>query len=141
MDRLTPPQRSRVMGRVRNRDTKPELIVRRLIHRLGYRFRLHVRGLPGTPDLVFPGRRKVIFVHGCFWHRHEGCRAASTPATRQSFWEAKFERNKQRDRQVIDALERSGYQVLVIWTCELRPEQRLRDRLTAFLGERLQSLR
>ncbi|WP_279595757.1 very short patch repair endonuclease [Methylobacterium sp. J-090] len=125
--------RSALMGRIKGKDTKPEMIVRRLAHRLGYRFRLHRRDLPGSPDLVFPSRRKVVFVHGCFWHRHPGCRRASTPSTRRTFWQAKFDRNVERDiRQEIELMA-AGWEVLVIWECETRDLNRLNSALINFL--------
>ena len=109
------------MRAVRSKDTTPELAVRKLAHALGYRFRLHRRELPGSPDLVFPGRRKVVFVHGCFWHRHAGCaRGASTPATRRGFWEAKFARNVARDRRDRRRLRAAGWGVMVVWECQTR---------------------
>ncbi len=111
------------------------MIVRRAAHALGYRFRLHRKDLPGRPDLVFPSRRAVIFVHGCFWHRHPGCRMASTPKTRVEFWSAKFDRNVQRDAAVIDALEAAGWRVLVIWECETRDRKWLEDKLSGFLAD------
>ncbi len=120
VDHLTPQQRSRVMSRIRGKDTSPELAVRRLVYSLGYRFRLHKKGLPGTPDLVFASRRKVIFVHGCFWHRHEGCKRASLPASRSEYWVKKFARNVERDSEVEDTLHQLGWTVLVIWQCEIK---------------------
>jgi DNA mismatch endonuclease (patch repair protein) len=96
-DVFSPEKRSAVMASIRSKDTGPQLLVRRLLHGMGYRFRLHRRDLPGTPDLVLPGRRKAIFVHGCFWHGHEGCRLATSPATRREFWEAKISANRRRD--------------------------------------------
>lgn len=128
--------RSRNMARIRAKDTKPELIVRSVAHRHGYRFRLHGRGLPGRPDLVFPSRRKVIFVHGCFWHQHPGCRYATRPATRAKFWAAKLDGNRQRDTRVCRELERLGWGVLVVWECETREPEDVRARLASFLGPR-----
>jgi DNA mismatch endonuclease, patch repair protein len=122
------------MAKVRGADTRPEMAVRKLAHRLGYRFRLHVRGLPGTPDLVFPGKRKVIFVHGCFWHRHEGCRKTTTPKTRSEFWNTKFDRNVERDKAVVEALEAAGWNVLIVWECETRGQASLEAKLRSFLG-------
>lgn len=133
-DRLTPERRSWLMSRVHSRDTTPERLVRRLVHRLGYRFRLHRRDLPGTPDLVFPSRRAIIFVHGCFWHRHRGCRKATVPSTRKEFWLQKFARNVNRDATVREALERAGWRVLIVWECELRDIDALGPRVLAFLG-------
>lgn len=131
-DRLTPEARSALMARIHGKDTKPELVVRRLLHAMGYRFRLHRRDLPGTPDIVLPGRRKAIFVHGCFWHGHENCRKASTPASNRTFWEAKIAANRERDRRKVQSLERRDWQVLVIWECEL-PDA-FTDEALAFLG-------
>ncbi|MBS0461625.1 MAG: DNA mismatch endonuclease Vsr [Proteobacteria bacterium] len=109
--------RSRMMSGIRGRNTRPELLVRSFLHRAGLRFRLHVR-LPGKPDLVFPKYRTVVFVHGCFWHRHAGCRLASIPATNRRFWEEKFEANVARDRRITRQLRREGWHVLVAWECE-----------------------
>lgn len=120
VDHLTPQIRSLVMSRIRGRDTSPELAVRRLVHSLGYRFRLYKKGLPGTPDLVFASRCKVIFVHGCFWHRHEGCKRASSPASRAEYWAQKFKRNVARDAKSERALRHLGWDVLVIWQCETK---------------------
>ena len=120
------------MAAVRQRDTKPELLVRRLAHRMGYRFRLNVRSLPGSPDIVFPRLDKVIFVHGCFWHRHR-CKRATTPATRRAFWLKKFAENKERDRRNIRALQRAGWDVLVVWECWTRRPEWLARRLADFL--------
>jgi DNA mismatch endonuclease (patch repair protein) len=126
-------QRSRNMARVRGKDTKPEMIVRRLVHALGYRFRLHRRDLPGCPDLVFPSCRKVIFVHGCFWHQHRGCRKAKLPKTRRQFWETKLSGNKARDRRKIAKLRASGWRVLVIWECHLRDPVALNRTVRSYL--------
>lgn len=133
-DHLDEVTRSALMARIRGKDTKPEMIVRRLAHGLGYRYGLHRKGLPGSPDLVFPSRRKVVFVHGCFWHRHPGCRKASTPGTRREFWEAKFERNVERDIRKEIQLMAAGWEVLVIWECETRDVERLAATLRNFLG-------
>lgn len=123
------------MAAIKGSDTKPERIVRSIAHRLGYRFRLHRRDLPGTPDLVFPGRRKVVFVHGCFWHQHPGCRFATRPATRPAFWAAKLDGNRERDIRVRDELERLGWRVLVIWECETRSKpETVGTQLAVFLG-------
>ena len=126
--------RSALMARIGAKDTKPEMIVRSSAHALGYRFRLHRKDLPGRPDLVFPSRRKVVFVHGCFWHRHPGCRMASTPKTRAAYWQSKFDANERRDAAAIEALERSGWAVLVIWECETRNQSTLSGKLKAFLN-------
>lgn len=121
-DTLTPEARSALMAKVRGRDTKPELIVRKTLHALGYRFRLQAKELPGRPDIVMRPRKKVIFVHGCFWHRHPGCRLASTPKTRTEFWQAKFEANVARDRRNVDALVADGWRVLVVWECQIKKD-------------------
>lgn len=130
------PKRSALMGRVRGKNSKPEMVVRRLTHSLGYRFRLHCRNLPGTPDLVFPRLRKVIFVHGCFWHRHRGCYRTTTPKTRAGYWASKFERNIERDALKERQLRASGWDVLVVWECETFDSDVLADRLTAFFSGR-----
>jgi DNA mismatch endonuclease, patch repair protein len=124
VDTLTPEERSERMSRVRAQDTKPEMKLRRLIHGMGFRYRLHRRDLPGKPDLVFPGRRSIIFMHGCFWHRHEGCGLARLPKSKRAFWSAKLEANKERDQKNISTLEAAGWRVLVIWECQLRGEVR-----------------
>lgn len=121
------------MGRIGPKDTKPELRVRKLAHHLGYRFRLHRKDLPGTPDLIFPRYGAAVFVHGCFWHRHQGCKYATTPATRRAFWETKFKRNVARDRWAIETLEEMGWKVLVIWECETRDISKMEERLQGFL--------
>ena len=108
------------MAGIRGRDTKPELAVRRAVYRLGFRYRLHVRNLPGTPDLVFPRRRAVLFVHGCFWHRHTGCRLAYEPKSNVEFWRLKFARNVARDATATSQLADMGWEVLTIWECEVR---------------------
>lgn len=118
MDTLTPAQRSKLMSHVRSTDTSVELRVRRLVHGMGFRYRLHQANLPGKPDLVFASRRAVIFVHGCFWHRHQNCRYATTPKTRVAFWKAKFKRNVERDAETLNALNKLGWRALVIWQCE-----------------------
>lgn len=128
------PDRSALMSRVKAKGTKPELNVRRLAHGLGYRYRLHRRDLPGSPDLVFPGRRKALFVHGCFWHRHQGCRKTTMPKTRAKFWQRKFDDNVRRDERVIAALRDLGWDVLVVWECETSDENLLRRTLIEFLG-------
>lgn len=128
------PDRSALMSRVKAKDTKPELRVRRSAHGLGYRYRLHRRDLPGSPDLVFPGRRKALFVHGCFWHRHQGCRKTTMPKTRAKFWQRKFDDNVRRDERVIAALRELGWDVLVVWECETLDEDLLRRTLLEFLG-------
>lgn len=133
MDTLTPLERSATMARVRARDTIPEKTVRRIAHGLGYRYRLHRRDLPGTPDLVFVSRSKVIFVHGCFWHRHQGCPLARLPKSRRAFWLPKLEGNAKRDARNVRVLRRRGWGVMTIWECELRDRARLTNRIRRFL--------
>ena len=122
------------MARVRGKDTKPELVVRRALFAMGFRYRLHRKDLPGRPDIVFSSKRKAIFVHGCFWHRHAGCRMASTPKTRTEFWVDKFDANERRDAAAIEALEALGWQVLVVWECETRRPELLEKTLSRYLG-------
>lgn len=133
MDTLTRAQRSERMSRVRPKDTKPEWVVRRLLHRLGYRYRLHVRGLPGQPDLVFPSRKKVIFVHGCFWHRHPRCKNTRLPKSRLDFWKPKLEGNRKRDLKHQRQLRRLGWKFLVIWECETKSESLTKRKALEFL--------
>ena len=119
-DVVTPEVRSRMMSGIRGKDTKPEMLLRRSLHALGLRYRLHVADLPGKPDLVFPRFKAILFVNGCFWHRHAGCRYATTPATRREFWESKFAANVSRDEANRNRLLDSGWRVLVIWECALK---------------------
>jgi DNA mismatch endonuclease, patch repair protein len=133
MDNVTPDRRSEIMGRVRSRDTKPEMTVRRVVHAMGYRYRLHAKNLPGKPDLVFRARRKVIFVHGCFWHRHPQCALARLPKSRKDFWLPKLEANRQRDEKNECALRTAGWDVLVVWECEVGDIALLRKRIRGFL--------
>jgi len=123
------------MSRIRGKDTKPEMIVRRLVHAAGYRYRLHRRDLPGCPDLVFPGRGKVIFVHGCFWHRHRCRYGRSMPSTRKAFWKRKLEANRARDRKNRRALRRQGWDVFVVWECQTKRPDWLLPRLVNFLEQ------
>jgi DNA mismatch endonuclease (patch repair protein) len=120
VDSLTTGQRSALMSRIGPRDTKPEKIVRSCLHRLGLRFRLHNIKLPGTPDIVLPKHHTAIFVHGCFWHRHAGCKSSTTPKTRVSFWAAKFLANVRRDRSVRRKLRAAGWDVVIVWECETK---------------------
>ena len=133
VDSLDQAARSAVMARVRGKNTRPEMIVRKLVFAAGYRYRLHVRKLPGSPDLVFPSRKKVIFVHGCFWHRHDNCAASRIPKSRVDFWSNKLNGNKARDLRNRQALIQAGWQVLVVWECELDDLIMLEDRLLHFL--------
>jgi len=135
-DRLSTEQRSANMRRIKGRDTTPELMVRRMAHAIGYRYRLHRKDLPGKPDLVFGPRRKLIFVHGCFWHQHEGCRAGRIPGSNIGYWAPKLRRNTERDAAARAALEARGWEVLIVWDCETRDESALRIRLSNFLGGR-----
>jgi DNA mismatch endonuclease (patch repair protein) len=135
-DTLTSERRSWNMSRIRGRDTGPELRLRSLLHRAGFRFRLHAKQLPGRPDVVLSKYRTAIFVHGCFWHRHPGCRNATTPSTRIEFWQEKFDSNVRRDAQNRTALEAAGWTVLTVWECELKADaeavvRRLADGLRA----------
>ena len=129
MDRITPEHRSWNMSRIRGRDTVPEKRVRSLLHRLGFRFSLRRKDLPGTPDIVLPARQAVIFVHGCFWHQHQGCRNASIPNTRRPFWEAKLKGNVARDGRIAKEIRSLGWQVVTVWECELADEDRVARRL------------
>lgn len=132
-DRLSPDARSRCMRGIRPKNTKPEVAVQRIVGELGYRPDLHTAGLPGKPDLVFPDLRKVIFVHGCYWHLHEGCKYCSLPKTRLDFWLPKLEGNRARDKRNVAALHEMGWGVLVIWQCELRNDTGTVTRIRQFL--------
>ncbi|WP_347231976.1 DNA mismatch endonuclease Vsr [Pseudodesulfovibrio sp. S3] len=133
MDTFVKTKRSSIMSSIVSKDTKPEIQVRKLLHALGYRFRLHRKDLPGTPDIVLPRRKSVIFVHGCFWHLHPGCKRATMPKTNVEFWEKKLKGNVSRDAKAIEQLQDLGYRCLVIWECETKNLDELTDRLTAFL--------
>ena len=134
MDRISKERRSANMGAVRSRDTGPEKIVRRIVHRMGYRFRLYRNDLPGKPDLVFPGRRAVVFIHGCFWHSHACKRGRLKPETNADFWAVKLAKNAARDKKQIARLHEQGWRTLVVWECTVKDERRLGDRLRRFLG-------
>lgn len=129
MDHLLREDRSALMARIRSSDTGPELKVRKVAHRMGLRFRLKRKDLPGTPDLVFPKYRLAVFVHGCFWHRHPGCARATIPKSRVAFWTKKLEANVARDQRAVRDLEELGWRVLVLWECQLKDEEELRKRL------------
>lgn len=135
-DRITPTQRSENMRRIRSKDTKPELLVRRLVYGMEFRYRLHRKDLAGKPDLAFLGKRKAIFVHGCFWHGHDAmeCRDGRAPKSNEEYWNPKLARNKERDAAHLTALQASGWEVLVIWECELKDIDHLRGRLSDFLS-------
>jgi DNA mismatch endonuclease, patch repair protein len=133
-DHLTPEKRSWNMARIKSADTKPEKAVRSILHRMGYRFRLHGKDLPGRPDIVLPKHRTVIFVHGCYWHRHEGCRYSFMPKSRVDFWAKKFKNNVKRDKRNQDELKMLGWKVMVIWECELKDPDGLQTKLSK-IGE------
>ncbi|MBN6739423.1 DNA mismatch endonuclease Vsr [Acidithiobacillus sp. MC6.1] len=122
------------MSKVRGKDTSLEMKVRRLLFDLGYRYRLHVSKLPGRPDIVFPGRRKIIFVHGCFWHRHPGCPKASMPKSHVEYWAEKLSRNGERDREAVRKLKEEGWGVLIVWECETKGQEALKRMLVEFLA-------
>jgi len=136
MDRLSPEKRSANMARIKGKNTKPELKVRQTAHRLGYRFRLHRKDLPGKPDLVFPRFMAVIFVHGCFWHLHPeaGCKDAVLPKSRIDYWLPKLKRNVERDHSNVETLNELGWRVLTLWECETKDSARLAQRIRDFLG-------
>ena len=133
-DKFSPETRSKVMAAVRQRDTAPEMFVRRMLHGMGYRYRLHRRDLPGSPDLVFPSRKKVVFVHGCFWHGHT-CHRGALPKTRIEFWRTKIHNNKKRDVRILARLQKIGWQAITVWQCELADRATLKHRLVRFLAE------
>lgn len=133
MDSLTPAERSRQMATVKSKNTKPELIVRKLVFSLGYRYRLHAKRLPGKPDIFFTGRKKAIFVHGCFWHRHPKCHLARLPKSKLDFWLPKLDGNKKRDKIKIKSLMELGWQPLIIWECELKDISSLSKRIKLFM--------
>jgi DNA mismatch endonuclease, patch repair protein len=134
MDRLTPQRRSWLMSRIRGKDTAPEMAVRSLAHTMGYRFRVHYQGLPGTPDLAFPGRTKAIFVHGCFWHGHK-CKKTKMPKSRTDYWGPKILANRARDTRKLRAIRRRGWNALVVWECETKNIAKLSGKLRRFLGQ------
>lgn len=133
VDRISPEARSRNMSKIRNADTGPEMAVRRMIHSMGHRYCLHRRDLPGCPDLIFPSKRKIIFVHGCFWHRHPDCKYAYRPKSRTEFWMNKLESNRLRDERNLEELGKTGWECLVIWECEITDTESLREKISAFL--------
>ena len=122
-------QRSRNMSAIKSKNTKPEIKVRKILHSMGYRFRLHSKNLPGSPDIVLPKHKTVIFVHGCFWHRHENCKYASTPKTRKEFWNKKFTENKKRDSEIQEKIKILDWRSVVIWECETKNIENLRDKI------------
>ena len=138
VDLLTKARRSRNMRQIQSKHTKPELATRRIVHSMGYRFRLHKSGLPGRPDIVFQAPKKIIDVRGCFWHHHAGCVDSHIPKSRREYWEPKLRGNVQRDLRNLKLLKKLGWKVLVIWECEVTPSKlsRLKRKITRFLGER-----
>ena len=134
MDIFSPEKRSRMMAGIKGKNTKPELVVRKLVHGMGFRFRLHRKDLPGTPDLVFPRLRRAIFVHGCFWHRHPGCRFAYTPKSNTQFWLDKLGANVQRDALALKALDALSWEILIVWECEVSNLPALAQKLNSFLS-------
>jgi DNA mismatch endonuclease, patch repair protein len=136
VDHVTGAKRSAMMSRVRGRDTQPEKAVRSLVHRMGFRFRIGVKSLPGKPDLVLSRHRKIIFVHGCFWHQHRKCGRAKRPSSRVGFWNEKLDRNMRRDRRILAALRKDGWACLVVWECELRNASAISKKLRTFLRRR-----
>jgi len=135
MDRISADKRSWNMSRINSRNTKPEKAVRSLLHRMGYRFRLHKKDLPGKPDIVLPKHRTVVFVHGCFWHRHENCRYTTTPKSNRDFWLAKFKTNVERDKAKASLLEAAGWKVIVVWQCELSDLHTLKQKLESLITD------
>ena len=133
MDTLSPKERSERMSLIRGTGSAPEMKLRRLVHRMGFRYRLHVKELPGKPDLVFPARNAIIFMHGCFWHRHEGCSLARLPKSKLEFWKPKLESNKERDIRNQRQLESLGWRVLIIWECEMADVERVSTIIREFL--------
>jgi DNA mismatch endonuclease (patch repair protein) len=132
-DPLSPEQRSERMSRIRSKDSKPELLIRRLVWSLGYRYRLHSKKLPGRPDMVFPGRKKIIFIHGCFWHQHENCRQYRMPRSKLDFWLPKLESNRLRDARVREELISAGWKVLIVWECQLKEIGELTSNIRSFM--------
>lgn len=133
-DRISPEARSANMSRVRGRDTKPEIRVRRLLHRTGYRFRLHRRDLPGRPDIFLPRHRLAVFVHGCFWHGHEGCKRAKLPDTRPEFWAAKIAGNRTRDTRAVEELAALGITSVTLWECQLKEDDAIIEKIAEVTG-------
>ena len=127
-------QRSRNMSAIKSKNTKPEITVRKLLHSMGYRFRLHKKDLPGSPDIVLPKYKTVIFVHGCFWHRHQNCKYASNPKTRREFWEKKFKENIERDKKTQEKLKNLGWKTKIVWECEIKKQDKLIKKLEDFLN-------
>ena len=127
-------QRSRNMSAIKSKNTKPEITVRKLLHSMGYRFRLHKKDLPGSPDIVLPKYKTVIFVHGCFWHRHQNCKYASNPKTRREFWKKKFKENIERDKKTQEKLKNLGWKTKIVWECEIKKQDKLIKKIEDFLN-------
>lgn len=134
MDRISTKRRSWNMSRIQAKNSKPEVTVRSLLHKMGYRFRLHVSNLPGQPDIVLPKYKSIVFVNGCFWHRHPGCKYAYMPKSRLDFWTRKFEGNISNDRKVGEELKLLGWKVVTVWECEAKDKERLTERLASEIG-------
>jgi DNA mismatch endonuclease (patch repair protein) len=134
MDHLTKEKRSWNMSRIRSKDTGPEVVFRRLIHRAGFRYRLHVKTLPGKPDLVLKKYKTVVFIHGCFWHKHEGCKRGNKPKSNNGYWDAKLNRNVERDKENTRRLQADGWNVLVIWECELKDLDSVMKKFLTFIA-------
>lgn len=134
MDKFTPDKRSEIMKKIKAQDTKPEMIVRKLVHGMGYRYRLHRKDLPGHPDLVFPSKMKVIFVNGCFWHQHTNCMISHTPKSNQEYWIPKLKRTVKRDLDNYDKLKHLGWDFLILWECEIKQNESLRETIITFLS-------
>lgn len=139
MDIMSPADRSERMRRIKSSNTGPERKVRSVVHAMGYRYRLHRRDLPGNPDLVFPSRKKIILVHGCLWHSHEGCRLNRPPKSRSEYWVPKLRKNKSRDTENMARLIELGWSVLVLWECEIEKPHDIEERIQVFLGPRVQT--
>lgn len=133
MDTISKEKRSWNMGQIRSKNTKPEIIVRQILHKSGYRFRIHRKDLPGCPDIVLPKYKTVIQVHGCFWHRHKNCKFAYTPKTRNDFWENKFNVNIERDKHMITSLQNLGWKVIIVWECETKNPDLLKEKFERLL--------
>jgi len=134
-DVFPPEKRSQIMSRIRGYDTKPELTVRSIVHRMGFRFRLHGEDLPGNPDIILPKHKKLIFIHGCFWHGHKGCKRSKRPSSNVLFWQNKLDKNAERDKQKQKELTKLGWKYLVIWQCEITKPKLLRNKIKRFLDK------
>ncbi len=133
MDVFSKGKRSQIMSRISGKDTKPEMLVRSLLHRMGFRFRLHTKDLPGKPDITLPKHKKVIFIHGCFWHGHIDCPRSKRPSTNVKFWNEKIDGNIKRDKKNIQSLENQDWKTLILWTCEIKDQKTLESKLTSFM--------